>query len=43
MFLAEDKYIFEYITTHIKNVQHMRSVCMTLCCQYKYYYYYYYY
>ena len=31
MFLAGDNYVFEYIATHVKNVRHMRSVCMTLC------------
>ena len=30
MFLAGDKYVFEYLTTYVEYVRHMRSVCMTL-------------
>ena len=26
MFLAEDKYVFEYITPHVKNVR--RDICL---------------
>ena len=32
MFLAEDtinRFLNIYITTHVKNVRHMRSVCVT--------------
>ena len=30
MFLAEVKCVFEYITTHVKNVRHMRSTTIKL-------------